>query len=163
MCSIVLLIWGWWAPVWNMVACHVEHFCGKRRLYIQVKGRGAGQIDTCDVGMKTKLELLEKGKQDEGSLTCEGWGKCWPQWAKASVENPRGCQIQRVHNRSTCNASQIKFILLERATLRSFDTVDISISFHAHFACKLECILFSFHLTCCWHFAGKGRTCCSLH
>ena len=59
-----------------MVACHVEHFCGKRRLYIQVKGRGAGQIDTCDVGMKTKLELLEKGKQDEGSLTCEGWGKC---------------------------------------------------------------------------------------
>ena len=126
MCSIVLLIWGWWAPVWNMVACHVEHFCGKRRLYIQVKGRGAGQIDTCDVGMKPPLELLAPGKQDEGRLTCEGWGKCWPQWAKASVENPRGCQIQRVHNRSTCNASQIKFILLERATFRNFDTVDIS-------------------------------------
>ena len=31
------------APVWNMVARHVEHFCGKGRLDIQVKGGGAGK------------------------------------------------------------------------------------------------------------------------
>ena len=57
-----------------MVARHVEHFCGKRRLDIQVKGRGAGQVD---ISADTVIvDSSEKGRQDEGGFTCEGWGKC---------------------------------------------------------------------------------------